>query len=387
MSHKTLLLSILSLFIVRYLQAQERPKDSGYLIYTLGTDTTMIGHYQINRDSFEMTVLVRSPLEVHKLKGSLFSTGECKYVEGYAYKPEIGKDSLLLQTYKLFTRNDSTFTEQSMGGNASLFGYAGRGMLHLGIYPYVFFNPLYAQYAPVKPGDSLRSYHLLFGSKDPVTIKRINKNTVTIGGSMMGKFTIYLNEKGKPNSIDAIGSSWNVKGKIFPYLNIDSVIQTEAIRAQQYGVLPQLNKADSVQAKIGSTIIKINYSRPSMRSRVIFGEVVPWNRFWRTGANAATKLRLSAPILFQDKELPAGDYSIFTIPAKNGWTMMFNKEANIWGTQYNPANDVLRVPMQVEQLKEPVELMTIEVLPVNGGGAINVVWEKTKASVTFTTKK
>lgn len=325
MSHKTLLLSILSLFIVHYLQAQERPKDNGYLIYTLGTDTTMIGHYQINRDSFEMTVLVRSPLEVHKLKGSLFSTGECKYVEGYAYKPEIGKDSLLLQTYKLFTRNDSTFTEQNMGGNVSLFGYAGRGMLHLGIYPYVFFNPIYAQYAPAKPGDSLSSYHLLFGNKDPITIKRINKNTVTIGGSIMGKFTIYLNEKGKPNSIDAIGSSWNLKGKIFPYLNIDSVIKTEAMRAQQYGVLPQLNKPDSVLAKIGSTIIKINYSRPSMRGRVIFGEVVPWNRFWRTGANAATKLRLSAPILFQDKELSAGDYSIFTIPAKNGWIMMFNK--------------------------------------------------------------
>jgi hypothetical protein len=72
MSQRTLLLSILSLFIVHYLEAQERPKDNSYLIYTLGTDTTMIGHYQINRDSFEMTVLVRSPLEVHKLKGSLF---------------------------------------------------------------------------------------------------------------------------------------------------------------------------------------------------------------------------------------------------------------------------------------------------------------------------
>lgn len=124
-----------------------------------------------------------------------------------------------------------------------------------------------------------------------------------------------------------------------------------------------------------------------MRGRVIFGEVVPWNRFWRTGANAATKLSLSAPTFFNDKELPAGDYSIFTMPTKNGWTMMFNKEAKIWGIQYNPANDILSVPMQVEQLKEPAELMTIEIVPVHGGGAISVVWEKTKASVAFTTKK
>jgi hypothetical protein len=360
-------------------------KDNGYLIYTLGRDTTMIGHYQLNGNDFNMTVLVRSPLEVHKLKGSLFSSGECKYVEGYAYKPAIGKDSLFLQTYKLFTRNDSTFTVQNMGGNVSVFGYSGRGMLHLGIYPYVFFNPLSAQYAPVKPGDSLLSAHLFFGIKDPVTIKRINKNTVTVGGKTMGLFNIYLNEKGKPNYIDALGSSWNVRGQILSYLNIDSIIHLEAVRAQQFGEMPLLNKPESVQTTIGSTDIKINYSRPSMRGRIIFGEVVPWNRFWRTGANAATKITLSSSIFFNNKELPAGEYSIFTMPTKNGWTIMFNKEAKIWGTQYNPANDVLRVPMQVEHLKELVEVMTIEIIAANGGGSINVVWEKTKASVAFTT--
>lgn len=65
--------------------------------------------------------------------------------------------------------------------------------------------------------------------------------------------------------------------------------------------------------------------------------------------------------------------------------MMFNKEATIWGTNYNPAYDILRVPMKVEQLKEPVELMTIEVVPTAKGGTINVIWERTKASAHFTT--
>jgi hypothetical protein len=387
MAHKTRLLAILFLFINHYLRAQEKHQDNGYLIYTLGKDTTMIGHYQVNGNDFDMTVLVRLTSEVHKLKGTLFSTGECKSVEGYAYKPILGKDSVLLQTYKLFTRNDSTFTEQTIGGNVSVFGYSGKGMLHLGIHPYVFFTPLMALKAPAKSGDSLRSAHLVYGTKSPFIIKRINKHTIAVGSPVMGMFTIYLNKKGKPNYIDAIGSSMNVTGRILPYLNMDSLIRVEAIRAQQYGVMPPLNKPDSVQATIGSTGIHIKYSRPSRRSRVIFGEVVPWNRFWRTGANAATKIHLSAPIFFTDKELPAGEYSIFTMPTKHGWTMMFNKEANIWGTQYNPANDVLRVPMQVEQVKEPVELMTIEVVPVNGGGAIQVIWEKTKASVAFTTKK
>jgi hypothetical protein len=228
MSYKTLLLSILFLFIIHYLQAQEKHKDNGYLIYTLGRDTTMIGHYQLNGDDFEMTVLVRANLEVHKLKGSLFPRGECKYVEGYAYRPVIGKDSLILETYKLFTGNDSTFTEYKSDGNVSVFGYSGRGMLHLAT-PYVFFTPLYAQYAPVKPSDSILSSHFLVGDKFPFIIKRINKNTVTVGSSMMGMFTVYLNEKGKPTYIDAIGSSWNVKGRILPYLNMDSIIHAECL--------------------------------------------------------------------------------------------------------------------------------------------------------------
>jgi hypothetical protein len=369
------------------LQAQEKHKDNAYLIYTLGRDTTMIGHYQLKGDDFVMTVVVKNNLEVHKLKGSFFPNGENTYVEGYAYKPIIGKDSVLLQTYKLYTRNDSTFTEQKTGNNKSIFGYSGKGMIHMGISPYGFFNAIYAHYAPAKSGDSLRSAHLLFGMKDPLTIKRINKNTVTVSSSIMGKFTVYLDKMGKPSNIDAVGSSWNVKGKILPYLNVDSIIHAEALREQLTGIKPNLTIPDSVQATIGSTAIKINYSRPSMRGRTIFGEVVPWNRFWRTGANAATKISLSAPIFFNNKELPAGEYSIFTMPTKDGWTMMLNKQANIWGTQYDPANDVLRVPMKVKQLQEPVELMTIKIVPVNEGGTLNVIWEKTHASVSFTTKK
>jgi hypothetical protein len=67
--------------------------------------------------------------------------------------------------------------------------------------------------------------------------------------------------------------------------------------------------------------------------------------------------------------------------------MMFNKEANIWGTRYNPANDILNVAMEVEQVKEPVEVMTIEIVQVDNGGVTNVIWEKTKASVPFTLSK
>jgi hypothetical protein len=145
------------------------------------------------------------------------------------------------------------------------------------------------------------------------------------------------------------------------------------------------NKLDSVQTTIGTASIKIRYSRPTVRGSVIFGEVVPWDRFWRTGADAATKLTLSQPLWFNGKELPAGEYSIFTLPSQNekGWTIMFNKDGNIWGTEYNPDHDIIRVPMTTEQLPTPMEALTIDITPSKDGGMIDISWDTWKASVRF----
>lgn len=347
----------------------------------------MIGEYTLKGNDFIMTIIVRSNLTVHKVKGSFFGNGDLQSAQGYAYKPIAGKDSLLLQSYRLMTRNDSTIIEQKTGDNLKVYRYVGKGMLHLGINPYIFYMHLLAHYAPKKIGESVSSTHFVLDKGVPFTLKRIDRTTLKAGSSLSGPFTIYLNGQGKVASIDAIGSSWNVKGNVVAYLNMDSLIHANAVREQQYGALAEINKLDSLQTTIGAGVVKIKYSRPSMRGRVIFGEVVPWNRFWRTGANAATKISISTPLYFNNQELAAGEYSLFTMPSQNGWTMMFNKEANIWGTRYNPANDVLKVPMQVEQIKEPVEVMTIEIEPVDKGGIIHIIWEKTKASLPFTVRK
>ncbi len=381
-----LLQAALLISVFYYLPAQDKHSDNGYLIYTLGVDTTMIGHYNLKGNNFNMTIVVMSNLNVHKVSGSFFSNGDIKSVEGYAYRPVFGKDSQLLQSYKLVTKNDSTLIEVKTGNNIKKYGYPGKGMMHLGINPYYFYYPLIADYAPTKTGDSISSSIFVFDKGFPLIVKRINKSTLTASSNIRGDYTLYLNEKGKVVSIDAMGTSSNLKGIVLSYLNMDSIIHVYALRAQQYGAMADLNKTDSVQTAIGSTFIKINYSRPSMRGRVIFGKVVPWNRWWRTGANAATKITLSGPIYFNRQELPPGEYSIFTMPGEHDWTMMFNKEADIWGLLYNPAHDVLRIPMQVEPLDEPVELMTIEIIPGDKGGVINILWEKTRAFVRFTTQ-
>ncbi|MEP7318568.1 MAG: DUF2911 domain-containing protein [Panacibacter sp.] len=383
MQLKNLLLYAL-LFISLLVKAQNKHQDSGYIIYTLAKDTIEITHYRLTGDDFTTTIVQRANSNVNKLKGRFFPNGELQYMEGYRYKPVIGKDSLLLLTFRLYQKGDSTYIEEKSGDKITEKKYAGRAMVSY--WPYVHMSVILANYVPKNVGDSIVGNH--FG--DPpakFVVKRISDRKLTANSRYMGPFTLYLNERGKVDSIDAIGSSYNVKGTIVPHLNLDSVILLYAKREQQFGPFGWPNKSDSVQTDIGNTNIKINYSRPSMRGRVIFGEVVPWNRYWRTGANQATKITINHPLNFNGKILPAGEYSVFTMPSQVGWTIMFNKEANIWGTNYNPAYDILRVPMQAELLREPVELMTIEVVPTAMGGTINVIWERIEASAHFTTSQ
>lgn len=380
---KILLLPAL-LFIPLLLKAQNQHQDSGYIIYTLGKDTVEITHYRLTGNDFTATVVQRANTNINKIKGRFFPNGELQYMDGYRYKPVIGKDSVLLVTFRLYHRGDSTYIEERGVDGITELKFAGRAMMSY--WPYVHMPVLLANYVPQNVGDSIVGNHVvgdLPGAK--FVVKRITDRKIIADSRVMGPFILYLNERGKVDSMDATGSSYNIKATIVPQLNLDSIILSYARREEQFGPFGWPNKSDSVRAVIGNTSLKIDYTRPSMRGRVIFGEVVPWNRHWRTGANRATRIIVSHPLNFNDKILPAGEYSIFTMPSPAGWTIMFNKEADIWGTDYDSAHDILRVPMQVEQLIDPVELMTIEVVPTTKGGAINIIWERTKASAHFTT--
>lgn len=360
-------------------------KADGYLIYTLGSDTTMIGNYRLMGNTFEMTVLSREYAIVYQQKGSFEDNGELKTLEGISYTVEYGKTPQKTRTYQLYIKDDSTHTEIKSGEGMQKYVYKGKGIVNNMIGHTTFFLlPFWPCFSP-PVGDSLVSQHIWWGSPKKYVVQRNSLNTMRVGSTLMGFLTMHLNQNGNLKSIDGLGSSLNLIGHVFPYRDMDSTIKAFAFQEHSVGRIGPNNKSDSVIATINSTSIRIYYNRPSMRGRQIFGNVVPYNRFWRTGANQATFFRIDKSIFINEKELPAGSYSIFTFPQQDGWTLMINKEVNIWGTEYNPNQDILRVPMKVEDLINPEELMTIEIIPVNTGGVFSIKWERKKASVFFTT--
>ena len=133
--------------------------------------------------------------------------------------------------------------------------------------------------------------------------------------------------------------------------------------------------------------ITTDYSSPRAKGRQIFGGLVPYNEVWRTGANEATTFVTTGNLKVEGKDVPAGTYTIFTVPAQDKWTLIINKKTGEWGIPYHYESDELvRVPMQVGKTSGPVENFTINYDQSGGGCTLQISWENTQASAKFTDK-
>jgi Protein of unknown function (DUF2911) len=136
--------------------------------------------------------------------------------------------------------------------------------------------------------------------------------------------------------------------------------------------------------------IKVDYSSPRAKGRKIFGEasdkaLVPYGEIWRTGANEATKFVTDANVTVGGKSLPAGSYTIFTIPKPDKWTLIINKKTAEWGIPYKyEADELGRVDMQVSKTPAPVENFTIAFDSAGSKCTMSLEWENTRASVEIT---
>jgi len=133
--------------------------------------------------------------------------------------------------------------------------------------------------------------------------------------------------------------------------------------------------------------ITIDYSSPRMRGRKIYGGLVPYGQVWRTGANEATTFVTTADLNVGGTAVPAGSYTIFSIPEHGKWTLIISKTTGEWGTNYSgAANDLARIPMKSSSLSSPVEAFLIAFEKSGSGCVLHFDWEKTRASVDISEK-
>lgn len=136
---------------------------------------------------------------------------------------------------------------------------------------------------------------------------------------------------------------------------------------------------ETIEATIGGKKVSITYGRPSLKGRkAVGGELVPFGKVWRTGADEATVLTTEADLMIGNLQVPAGSYALFTLPTETGWKLIVNKTSKQWGAfTYKDADDLGRTDMKVGKTAAAVEQFTISLT----GGVLKMEWENTSASV------
>ena len=152
---------------------------------------------------------------------------------------------------------------------------------------------------------------------------------------------------------------------------------------------PRPSPAASASCDLGgSKTITTNYSSPRMKGRKIYGDLVPFGKVWRAGANEATTFVTSSDLVVGGTTVTAGSYTLFTIPAAEKWTLIVNKKTGEWGIPYKYEKDELaRVDMKLSTLATPVENFSISYNRFGTGCTLQMDWETTRASVDLVPKR
>ncbi len=357
--------------------------QTGQFVVRLGRDTLAIEQYTRTADRLQGEQVVRAPRTVHRIYTVTFGpSGAAERFELVTHNvsgapgPAETKATATFQgdsAVSTLTRSDSTRTVRARVGAGAL-PYLGQSF---GLVEEV------ARSARAAGRDRYTMSMLVLGDTGPmpVTVTRGGSDSLTMMLDGIGPLRARLDEQGRLLGVSGIGGTAQITVERVQGLDFAGLGKSFAARS-----LGTLSPPDSVRASVAGASVAVRYSRPSMRGRVIFGNVVPWNEVWRTGANQATVFETSADLVIAGAPVPAGKYSLWTLPSPGGWKLIVNRNTGQWGTDYDAQYDLARLDMKVEPLRQPVEQFTIAIEPSGKGGVLKLEWERTRVSVPVTRK-
>jgi len=361
------------------LAAQAR--DSGAFVVRLGNDTLAVERYV--RTSSLLVIESVSRLPQTRRTRLIVQRGENGRVLSYEYvnaPPPGGGGAREIVTTAEY-RGDSIRVVVAQGANGSrIRTIAGApDMLPL-------ISPIYSTHAVAitdarQRGDTILR---LAGMQKPVLYRlRFAGDTAYLtGDGDVGILKAALDDRGVA-VLDGTGTTFKVIVTRAEWFEPDSVARRFAGADARGRALGVLSPRDTVRARIAGAALTVAYGRPTMRGRTIFGALVPFDQVWRTGANAATELTTDRALVIGDHTIPAGRYSIWTIPGRERWILIINGQTGQWGTSYDPARDVARIEIPVEAVSVPAEQFTIDIVEERNGGALRFTWDRTRAAAYF----
>ncbi|MGH7637173.1 MAG: DUF2911 domain-containing protein [Gemmatimonadaceae bacterium] len=360
-------------------------------VLRLGSDTLAVDQFTISRDRVEGTLVTHLPrVVVTRYMVTIDpSTGRASRLQ---YNSRLPDGSLITGGNQAPVRQvtidfagdsavarierDTVVTVRAAAANA--FPYLNYGM--------AFFQlPVSALRASNR--DSA-SYAIYTGGRTttPISVRRTGPNAFSLSITTFA-FAVRTSDAGVVQTVDGSGTTQQFLATLQSApVNMATLASTWRATELDRRSATTLSPRDTTRATIGGAQILIDYSRPRTRGRRVWGANGVLNdTLWRTGANAATQFRTNVPLTIGGREVPAGTYTLWTLAVPGRYQLIINKQTGQWGTQYDPAQDLARIPVQTRALSPAIEQFTIDVLPTGtNSGLLRLQWDTLELSVPFT---
>jgi len=367
------------------LAAQGRTETGAFLV-RLGSDTVAVESFTRTASRLEIELVYRSPRTVlrHYVL-DLGADGSVTRAEVGVYRPGAPLAHPMQRIIVTF-HGDSATWENRRGDTVSTRTVAApAGTLPL-LMPAYSTLTLVTEKARRAGQDSV-SVMMQLGPAPaiPVAVKLLGRDSMTLQLSF-GQIRARVDRDGR--FLGSVAPEATAHHIVSPVTGVDVRALAAAFAARDSAgqAMGVLSPRDTIRAVVTGANLMVDYGRPWKRGRDVFGGIVPWNRVWRTGANAATQLRTDRDLVIGGVTVPAGMYTLWSLPSQGGWKLIINRQVGQWGTQYDEAQDLARIDMQAETPASPVEQFTIAVAPDPSGGVLRLAWDRTQASVRFTAR-
>ena len=375
------------LLVVLAAAAPAFAEDSASFVVRLGQDTTSVEHYTRTANQVVVDQVGRAPRTMRRHYVYDLDKGALQHMSMVVMPPGTTSPT---QTIEAKVVGDSLQLDIKTGAapvNSIHVPTAPGLVVAAGSSPWAAYESQTMKLAAMK-GDSLRAtmYFLGAASLNWLSVHKLGRDSMSIFNEHQDQMHVKVDKAGRILGVMPIAGTGKVSVERVASIDLDAIAASFAAREKQGAGMGTLSTRDTVMVDAGGASVWIDYGRPAKRGRVIYGGVVPFGEVWRTGANAATQFKTDKALDFGGVTVPAGFYTLWTIPSPNGWKLIVNGETGQWGTEHKAEKDLYTIALTVTSLPAALERFSIGVQPSTQGGTLTLDWDTTRASAAFTVK-
>lgn len=369
--------------------AQEAP-DSAALVTVLGSDTVALERWVRTPGRIEAQAVVRSPrTSLRSYTLELTPAGTMRRFEERILDPAAPSGAPL--RVDAIEAADDGWTRRIVEGDSTRTSRVDAGADALPWVDLVHWPFELAIPAIPASGETKRQF-VAGGRPIAYTLARTGPDQVTLTHPLRGPSQARVDAAGRLLELDAAETTRKVVVTRVPWVDVEGPARRWAEADRSGRGMGELSGRGGEEFAVGAARITLDYGTPMKRGRDIWGTIVQWGELWRTGANRATHLSTTRDLVLGDPAaggtlvVPAGDYTLFSIPQPDGGVLIVNRQTGQNGTAYDASRDLGRVAMRRAALAEPVERFTIVAEPAATGGVLRLSWDTSEFVVPFTVR-